>query len=155
MRWLDPVVVVYISRLVPSSRTVVLRLGERVRYRGGGQDLCPIFSHSLCSLDGRGRSLRSFSTGGGVLEVRLARLAESVFDPTGGLAQLGQTAETFDISVAGCFSCLEVRVSDAAHPWDMVDLWRWQVRSPASGDVTRFRAISPFFCKPALFIPVP
>ena len=50
-------------------------------------------------LDGRGRSLRRFSTGGGVLEVRLARLAESVFDPTGGLAQLVQTAETFGISL--------------------------------------------------------
>ena len=78
--------VVYISCLVPSSRTVVLCLGDRARYRGGGQDLRPIFSHSLCLLDGRGRSLHSFSTGGGVLEVRLARLAESVFDPTGGLA---------------------------------------------------------------------
>ena len=125
--------VVYISRLVPSSHTVVLCLGDRARYRGGGQDLRPIFSHSLCSLDGRGRSLRSFSTGGGVLEVRLARLAESVFGPTGVLAQLVQTAETFDISLAGCFSCLEVWVSDAAHPWDMVDLWRWQVRSPTTG----------------------
>ena len=92
-----------------------------------------MFSPSLCSLDGRGRSLHSFSTSGGVLEVRLVRLAESVFDPTGGLAQLVQTAKTFDISLAGCFSCLEVWVSDAAHPWDMVDLWRWQVRSSASG----------------------
>ena len=81
-----PVVLVYISRLVPSLPTVVLCLGERARYRGGGQDLRPIFSHSLCLLDSRGRSLRSFSTGGGVLEVRLARLAESLFDPTGGLA---------------------------------------------------------------------
>ena len=97
---------VYISRLVPSLHTIVLCLGERARYRGGGWDLRPIFSPSLCSLDGRSRSLRSFSTGGGVLEVRLARLAESVFDPTGGLAQLVQTTETFHISLAGCFSCL-------------------------------------------------
>ena len=133
MRWLKLVVLVYISHLVPSLHTIVLCLGERARYRGGGQDLRPIFSHSLCSLDGRGRSLRSFSTGGGVLEVRLARLAESVFGPTGVLAQLVQTAETFDISLGGCFSCQEVLVSDAAHPWDMVDLWRWQVRSPALG----------------------
>ena len=133
MRWLKLVVLVYISRLVPSLHTIVLCLGKRARYRGGGQDLRPIFSPSLCSLDGRGRSLCSFSTGGGVLEVRLARLAESVFDPTGGLVQLVQMAETFDISLAGCFSCLEVWVSYAAHPWDMVDLWRWQVRSPASG----------------------
>jgi hypothetical protein len=71
--------------------------------------------------------------GGGVLEVRLARLSESVFDPMGGLAQLVQTAETFGISLAECFSCLVVWVSDAAHPWDMVDFWRWRVRSPASG----------------------
>ena len=89
-------------------------------------------------LDGRGRSLRRFSTGGGVLEVRLARLAGSVFDPTGGLAQLVQTAETFDISLAGCFSCLEAWVSNATHPWDIVDLWRWQVRSPASGGCYEF-----------------
>ena len=89
-------------------------------------------------LDGRGRSLRSFSTGGGVLEVRLARLAESLFDPAGGLAQLVQTAETFDVSLAGCFSCLEARVSNAALPWDMVDLWRWQVRSPAIGGCYEF-----------------
>jgi len=68
------------------------------------------------------RSLRHFSTGGGVLEVRLARLAGSVFDPTRGLAQLVQTAETFDVSLAGCFSCLEAWVSDVVHPWDMVDL---------------------------------
>ena len=78
--------VVYISRLVPSLHTVVLCLGERTRYRGGGQDLRPIFSHSLCLLDGQGRSLRSFLTGGGVLEVRLARFADSSFDPAGGLA---------------------------------------------------------------------
>ena len=78
--------VVYISRLVPSSRAIVLCSGDRARYRGGGQDLRPIFSHSLCLLDGRGRSLRRFSTGGGVLEVRLAGLAESVFDPIGGSA---------------------------------------------------------------------
>ena len=47
-----------------------------------------MFSPSLCLLDGRGRSVGSFLIGGGVLEVRLARLAESVFDPIGGLAQL-------------------------------------------------------------------
>ena len=93
--------------------------------------------------------------GGGVLEVRLARLSESVFDPMGGLAQLVQIAETFGISLVECFSCLVVWVSDAAHPWDMVDFWRWQVRSPASGDVMRFRAISPFFHRPLLFITVP
>ena len=81
-----------------------------------------MFSPSLCLLDGRGRSACSFLAGGGVLEVRLARHAESVCDPIGGLAQLVQTAETFDISLAGCFSCLEAWVSDAAHPWDMVDL---------------------------------
>ena len=63
--------------------------------------------------------------GGGVLEVCPTRLSESVFDPMGGLAQLVQTAETFDVSLAGCFSCLEAWVSDAALPWDMVDLWRW------------------------------
>ena len=130
--------VVYISCLVLSSRIVVLCLGDRARYRGGGQDLRPIFSHSLCLLDGRGRSLRSFSTGGGVLEVRLVRFADSTFDPAGGLAQLVQTAETLDSSLAGCFSCLEVWVSDVAHPWDMVDLWRWQVRSPASGGCYEF-----------------
>ena len=92
-----------------------------------------MFFPSLCLLDGRGRSVGSFLTGGGVLEVRLAGLAESVFDPIGGLAQLVQTAETFCISLAGCFSCLVVLGSDAAHPWDMADLWRWQVRSAASG----------------------
>ena len=138
MRWLDPVVVVYISCLVPSSRTVVLCLGDRARYRGGGQDLRPIFSHSLCLLDGWGRNLHSFSISGGVLEVRLARLADSSFDPAGGLAQLVQTAETLDISLARCFSYLEAWGSDAAHPWDMVDLWRWQVRSPASGGCYEF-----------------
>ena len=84
--------VVYISRLVPCSRTVVLCLGDRARYRGGGQDLRPIFSHSLCLLDSWGRSLRSFSTDGGVFEVRLARFADSSFDPAGGLAQLVQMA---------------------------------------------------------------
>ena len=47
-----------------------------------------MFFPSLCLLDGRGRSVGSFLTGGGVLEVRLAGLAESVFDPIGGLAQL-------------------------------------------------------------------
>ena len=92
-----------------------------------------MFSPSLCLVDGQGRSVGSFLSGGGVLEVRLAGPTESVFDPIGGLTQLVRTTETFGISLAGCFSCLVVLVSDAAHPWDMVDLWRWQVRSPASG----------------------
>ena len=86
MRGLMSVVLVYISRLVPSLHTIVLCLGERARYRGGGRDLRPIFSPSLCSLDGQGRSVGSFLAGGGVLEVRLAMLAESVCDPIGGLA---------------------------------------------------------------------
>ena len=47
-----------------------------------------MFFPSLCLLDGRGRSVGSFLTDGGVLEVRLARLAESVCDPIGGLVQL-------------------------------------------------------------------
>ena len=92
-----------------------------------------MFSPSLCLLDGRGRSVCSFLTSGGVLEVCLAGLAESVFDPIGGLAQLVQMAETFDISLAGCFSYLVVLASDATPPWDVFHLWRWQVRSPASG----------------------
>ena len=133
MRWLKLVVLVYISRLVPSLHTVGLCLGERARYRGGGQDLRPMFSPSLCLLDGRGRSIGSFLASGCVLEARLARHAESVCDPIGGSAQLVQMAETFGISLAECFSCLVVWVSDVAHPWDMVDFWRWQVRSPASG----------------------
>ena len=127
------VVLVYISRLVLSLHAVGLYLGERARYRGGGQDLRSIFSPSMCLPDGRDRSVGTFLAGGGILEVRLARLAESVCDPIGGLAQLVQTAETFGISLAGCFSCLVVWASDAAHPWDMFHLWRWQVRSPASG----------------------
>jgi len=86
VRGLRSVVLVYISRLVPSLHTVGLCLGERAQYRGGGQDLSPMFFPSLCLLDGRGRSVGSFLTGGGVLEVRLARLAESVCDPIGGLA---------------------------------------------------------------------
>ena len=44
-----------------------------------------------------------------------------------------QTAETFGISLAGCFTCLVVWASDAVPPWDVFHLWRWQVRSPASG----------------------
>ena len=155
MRWLDPVVVVYISRLVPSSRTVVLRLGDRARYKGGGQDLRPVFSHSLCLLDGRGRSLRSFSTSGGVLEVRLARLADSSFDSAGGSAQLVQTAETLDISLAGCFSCLEAWVSDAAHPWTWLIFGDGRLGLRRQGDVTSFRAISPCSRRPLLFITVP
>ena len=86
MRGLQSVVLVYISHLVPSLHTVVLCLGERVRYRGGGQDLRPMFLPSLCLLDGRGRSVGSFLTDEGVLEVRLAGLAKSVFDPIGGSA---------------------------------------------------------------------
>jgi len=92
-----------------------------------------MFFPSLCLLYSRGRSVGSFLTGGGVLEVRLARLVESVCDPIGCLARLVQTAETFGISLAGCFSCLVVWASDAAHPCDMFYLWRWQVRSPALG----------------------
>ena len=83
-----------------------------------------MFFPSLCLLDGRGRSVGSFLTGGGILEVRLVRLAELVFDLIGGLAQLVQTAKTFGISLAGCFSCLVVWASDAAHPWDIFHLWR-------------------------------
>ena len=45
-----------------------------------------MFSPSLCLLDGWGRSVCSFLVGGRVLEVHLARLAESVCDPIGGLA---------------------------------------------------------------------
>ena len=86
MRWLEPVVLVYISRLVLSLHTVGLCLGERARYRGGGQDLCPMFSPSLCLLDGGGRSVCSFLADGGILEVRLARFADSLFDPARGLA---------------------------------------------------------------------
>jgi len=86
VRGLRSVVLVYISRLVPSLHTMGLCLGEHARYRGGGQDLCPMFSPFLCLLDGRGRSVCSFLAGGGVLEVHLARLAELVCDPIGGLA---------------------------------------------------------------------
>ena len=81
MQWLKLFVLVYISRLVPSLHTVGLCLGERARYRGGGQDLRPMLSPFLRLLDGRGRSVGSFLTGGGILEVRLAGLAELVFDP--------------------------------------------------------------------------
>ena len=126
-------VLAYISRLALSLRTVGLCFGERARYRGGGHDLRFIFSPFLCLLDGRDRSVGAFLAGGGVLEVCLARFAESVCDPTGGLAQLVQTAETFCISLLWCFSYVVVLGSGAAHPWDMADLWRWQVRSPASG----------------------
>ena len=84
-----------------------------------------MFSPSLCLLDGRGRSVGSFLAGGGVLEVRLTRLAESVCDPIGGLARLVQMAETFGISLARCFSCLVGWASDAAPPWDVFHLWRW------------------------------
>ena len=127
------VVLVYISRLVLSLHTVGLCLGKRARYKGDGQDLHPIFSPSLCLLDGRDRSVGTFLAGGGVLEVRLARLAESVCDPIGALVRPVQAVKTFGISLAGCFSCLVVLISDAAHPWGMFHLRRWQVRSPASG----------------------
>ena len=126
-------VLAYISRLALSLHTAGLCFGERARYRGGGQDLRSIFSPFLCWLDGRGRCVCAFLAGGGVLEVRLARLAESVCDPIGGLARPVQTTETFGISLAGCFSCLVVCSLDAAHSWDMFHLWGWQVRSPASG----------------------
>ena len=75
MRGLMSVVLVYISCLVPSLHTIVLCLGKRARYRGGGRDFAPFFL-LLCAHLMAG------------VEVRLARLAESVFDPTGGLAQL-------------------------------------------------------------------
>ena len=114
-----------------------------------------MFSPSLCLLDGWGRSVGSFLSGGGVLEVRLVRLAESVCDLIGGLAQLVQTAETFGISLAGCFSCLVVWASDATQPWDMFHLWRWQVRSLASGGCYEISCDIPFFRKPTLFITVP
>ena len=127
------IVLVYISRLVPSLHTVGLCLGERARYRGGGQDLRPMFSPSLCLLDGRGRTVGSFLAGGGVLEVCLARLAESVFDPIRGLAQLAQTAEAFCIYLAGRFSCSVVCASDVVHPWFMLFWRRWLVRFPVSG----------------------
>ena len=67
-----------------------------------------MFSPSLCLLDGRGRSAGTFLAGGGVLEVRLARVAESVWDPIGGLVRLVHEVETFGICLAGCFSCLVV-----------------------------------------------
>ena len=113
-----------------------------------------MFFPSLCLLDGWGRSVGSFLTGRGVLEVRLARLAESVFDPIGGLAQLVQTAETFGISLAGCFSCLVVWASDAAPPWDVFHLWRWQVRSPVSGGCYEISYDIPLFRRLLLFITV-
>ena len=67
-----------------------------------------MFFPSLCLLDARGRSVGSFLTGGGVLEVRLARVAESVWDPIGGLVRLEHEAKTFGICLAGCFSYLVV-----------------------------------------------
>ena len=149
------VVLAYISRLVLSLHTVGLCFGERARYRGGGHDLRFIFSPFLCLLDGRDRSVGAFLAGGGVLEVCLARLAELVCDPIGGLAQPVQTAETFGISLAGCFSYLVVWASDAAHPWDMFHLWRWQVRSPASGGCYEISYDIPLFRRLALFITVP
>ena len=92
-----------------------------------------MFFPSLCLLYSRGRSVGSFLTGGGVLEVRLARLAESVFDPMRGLAQLMQTAEAFCIYLAGRFSCSVVCASDAVHPRFMLYWRRWLVRFPVSG----------------------
>ena len=109
----------------------------------------------MCLLDGGGRSVCSFLAGGGVLEVTLARLAESVCDPIGGLAQLVQTAETFGISLAGCFSYLVVWAFNATPPWDVFHLWRWQVRSPALGGCYEISCDIPFFHRPALFITVP
>ena len=103
MRGLMSVVLVYISRLVPSLHTVGLCLSECARYRGGGQDLRPMFSPSLCLLDGRGRSAGIFLAGGGVLEVCLARVAKSVWGLIGGLVRLVHEAETFGICLAGCF----------------------------------------------------
>ena len=67
-----------------------------------------MFSPSLCLLDGQGRSVGSFLAGRGVLEVRLARLAESLCDLIGGLVQLVHEVETFGVCLAGCFSCLVV-----------------------------------------------
>ena len=52
--------------------------------------------------------LAFFLSSGGVLEVRLARVAESVWDPIGGLVWLVHEAETFGICLARCFSCLVV-----------------------------------------------
>jgi len=124
---------VYISRLVLSLHTEGLRLGERAQYRGRGQGLRPIFPPFLCLLGGRDRDVGAFLASGGVLEDRLARLAESVCDPIRGLAQLVQTAEAFCISLAGRFSCPVVCASDAVHPWLMLPLRRWQVRFPVSG----------------------
>ena len=67
-----------------------------------------MFSPSLCLLDGWGRSAGTFLVGRGVLEVRLTRVAESVWDPIGGLVWLVHEAETFGICLAGCFGCLVV-----------------------------------------------
>jgi len=67
-----------------------------------------MFSPSLCLLDDQGRSVGSFLAGGGILDVRLARVAELVWDPIGGLVRLVHEAETFGICLAGCFSCLVV-----------------------------------------------
>ena len=84
-----------------------------------------------------------FLTGGGVLEVRLARLAESVFDPTGGLAQLVQTVETLDISP----------MPHTRGTWLIFGDGRLGLQR--QGDVTSFRAISPCSRRPLLFITVP
>ena len=52
--------------------------------------------------------LAFFLASGGILEVHLARVAESVWDPIGGLVRLVHEVETFGICLAGCFSCLVV-----------------------------------------------
>ena len=110
-----------------------LCLGKLARYRGGVQGLRPIFPPFLRLLGGRDRDVGSFLACGDVFEVRLAKLAESMFDPIRGLAQLVQTAEAFCIYLAGRFSYSVVCASDAVHPRFMLHLRRWQVRSPVSG----------------------
>ena len=93
----------------------------------------PHFPPFLRLLGGRDRDVGSFLACGGVFEVCLARLAESVFDPMRGLAQLMQTAEAFCIYLAGRFSCSVVCASDAVHPRFMLYWRRWLVRFPVSG----------------------